>query len=69
MGFAPTAHRAVALCIAPPAADSRRLVDEVEIEFAQLFSAEAHLDIIFVDPHEEEDLMRVCRAFYTKGPS
>jgi len=66
VGFAPTAQRAVALCIAPAGAESRALVDGIELEFARLFAGDADLDIIFVDQQQEEDLMRVCQPFYPK---
>lgn len=66
IGFSPRSQPSVALCICPSAAELRDVVDEVQRSFARLFAEEVELDILFPTRAEEEDLRRVCRAFFEK---
>jgi hypothetical protein len=52
----------VALCVRGP--DDPSLVRKVGVRFAALFGREAHLDIIFVNDAQEEQLKQVCKPFY-----
>jgi hypothetical protein len=66
VGFGPGEPPQVALCLAPPAANGRGLLDHIGQVFAGQFAREAHLDIIFVNDEQETDLGRVCRPFYLR---
>lgn len=66
IGFSPRSQPSVGLCLCPSAAESRDVVDEVQSTFARLFAEDVELDILFPTQAEEEDLRRVCRAFFEK---
>lgn len=63
VGFAPDAAVSVALCIAPSSKDDQAIVQTVSRVFGAYFASEAHLDIVFLDAEQEEDLRRVCGSF------
>ena len=58
----PDLHEVV-LCI--QGAEDRRIVDAVGLEFRKRFNSEAHLDILFLEDSQEEELRRVAIPFYS----
>lgn len=64
VGFAPQVQKSVALCLMPRSAEERTIVDEVGALFSDMFSADTHLDILFLTDEEEVDLRRVCDPFF-----
>lgn len=60
--------RNVALCVTG-VPDSQRLdfVKAVGVLFADLFSLEQHLDVLFPTSPQKVHLQRVCRPFFTRG--
>jgi hypothetical protein len=55
----------VALCLATSSKDMT-LVDAIRKTFAELFSVNSHLDILFVAPSEAARVEQVCQPFYRK---
>ncbi len=64
VGFSPRSQPVVALCLFPPASESRDVVDDVQNTFACLFADGVELDILFLSQAEDEDLRRVCPTFF-----
>jgi hypothetical protein len=64
IGFSPAAEPSVALCLACKDADRSRIMDDVGQVFGLLFSSENHLDIVFLNEEQEDDLKRVCAPFF-----
>jgi hypothetical protein len=52
----------VAVCL--KGKESPGLVTEIGETFAALFTADQHLDIVFVTDAQERELARVCEPFY-----
>jgi hypothetical protein len=57
----PSAYE-VALCVR--GVEDPSLVRTVASQFAAVFGADKHLDIIFLTDAQEEELARVCGSFY-----
>lgn len=64
VGFAPNRNVGIALCLAPITGRDGAIVQAVGKVFAEQFSRETHLDIVFVSQDQEDDLRRVCSPFY-----
>jgi hypothetical protein len=64
VGFAPDAAVSVALCLAPKPPETASIVHAVSRLVHSSVPSGVFLDIIFVTPGQEDDLARVCRAFY-----
>ena len=60
VAFQPEVPSSVALCLRARAADDR-VVRQLYRRFAEQFSRDAFLDIMFLTPLQEQDLRRVCR--------
>lgn len=54
----------VALCIRSTAKNNGAVVANVGQRFAGLFSLACHMDIIFINAAQDEDLASVCAPFY-----
>jgi hypothetical protein len=57
----------VGLCIRSSVGKDDLLQNCLARVFAELFRAEEHLDILFMQDDQEAELRKVCRAFYEKG--
>jgi SseB protein C-terminal domain len=55
----------VALCVIGP--QDANLVERVASRFASMFGSNEHLDIMFLDDHQELRLQTVCTPFYASG--
>lgn len=67
VGFAPHTQTGVALCVAPAVSNAEAVVQHIGKVFADQFSRDAHLDVIFVNDEQEADLRRVCSPFYRRA--
>jgi hypothetical protein len=56
----------VALCIRSECEDNQDLRKAVGDIFADTFNTKEHLDIMFIEKKQEEELMRVCPVFYER---
>ena len=54
----------VALCLRTLSKTDGTLVERIGSIFASIFSAEEHLDIIFLVNEQESQLLAVCRPFF-----
>ena len=54
----------VVLALSSTSAPDRRLIDELRVPHAALFSRDCALDMMFLKPAEESDVEKVCRPFY-----
>jgi len=68
VGFAPQSRTSVALCLVPKSAESRAIIDDVNVAFSEMFSEESDLDILFLTGEQEIDLQRVCEPFFQSPP-
>lgn len=66
IGFGPNQRTGIALCLAPPSKQAALIVRRVAEVFSNLFSRDAHLDVIFVSDEQELDLRRVCTPFFRR---
>jgi hypothetical protein len=67
LGFQPHAEPSVGLCLVSLAGEAPALVASCAALFRGLFADGVPLDIVFLTREQEEDLVRVCRAFYTNA--
>ena len=44
------------------------LVETIHSLFASYFNRATHLDILFLNPKQEEQLAALCKPFYRRGP-
>ena len=58
----------VALCLRADGAEQTKLAKDVGRVFASIFSADVHLDTLFVDTSREKALLDVCKPFYPHSP-
>ena len=56
----------VCLCLSSSSGTDERLVEAIHSLFAQYFNRAAHLDIVFLNPKQEEQLAAVCKPFYRR---
>lgn len=56
----------VALCLKSQFGPDRGLAEKVGRVFQTIFNAKEHLDIIFLDSNQEEEVARVCKPFFCK---
>ena len=54
----------VALCMACPNGDSRSLVEAISAVFREMFGSHEHLDMLFLNEEQEEQIRSVCSPFY-----
>jgi 2,3-bisphosphoglycerate-independent phosphoglycerate mutase len=54
----------VGLCIIATRVHQEDIVVNVKEVFATLFDSHEHLDIVFLDSHQEDALARVCHPFF-----
>src|SRR5258708_37084240 len=66
-GEAATVHVALCLCTAGGAND--KLVEQIRRLFASAFSADMHLDILFIEQINEAALVDVCGPFFNANAS
>jgi hypothetical protein len=57
----------VALCIRMDKKDDIDLRKAIADIFAAIFNRKEHLDIIFIQSNQEEELRKVCRPFFEKN--
>lgn len=58
----------VCLCLSVAGRADEPLVEAIHSLFAQYFNRAAHLDILFLNPKQEEQVGTVCKPFYRRGP-
>jgi len=58
----------VCLCLSVSGGEEKPLVEAVHSLFAQQFNRAVHLDILFLNPKQEEQLTAVCKPFYRREP-
>ena len=58
----------VCLCLSVSGGDEKPLVEAVHSLFAQQFNRAVHLDILFLNPKQEEQLAAICKPFYRREP-
>jgi len=61
-----TAETSVALCLASATPTDARLLGEIRKVFANLFTSESHLDLLFVSSGDVARLERAAAPFYTR---
>ena len=66
VGFQPENKTSVAVCVISDG-DQQQIVNRIGVCFAQVFNKSVFLDILFPNQTQEDDLKRVCRAFYSKA--
>jgi hypothetical protein len=54
----------VALCLKTQFGPDRGLAEKIGTIFKTIFNAQAHLDIMFLNPHQEAEVARVCKTFF-----
>ncbi len=64
VSYGESSDQSVALCIRSTAGTDDRLRGRLASIFTAMFCADAHLDIIFIRDDQEQQLKRVCHAFY-----
>ncbi len=57
----------VALCLPDDTPNQPAVVRDAAAVFAELFSVDQHLDVVFVSAEDEKRLTRVCKPFFS-GP-
>jgi hypothetical protein len=55
----------VALCIALKNGYDQELVNPIALVFRKMFGIYEHLDILFIDEHQETDLRKTCCPFFS----
>jgi hypothetical protein len=63
-----TKDESVCLCLSVSTDADKPLVEAIGSLFAQHFNRAVHLDILFLNPKQEEQVAAVCKPFYRKGP-
>jgi len=58
----------VCLCLSVSSGGDKPLIEAIHSLFAQNFNRAVHLDILFLNPKQEEQLAAVCKPFYRRGP-
>lgn len=56
----------VVLGVVAPDRNHETVVAQVQKIFGSIFDSSQHLDILFLDPDGEADLLRVCRPFFER---
>jgi hypothetical protein len=56
----------VALCLRTQFGIDRGMVEKIGTIFATVFNSKEHLDIIFLNDHQEKDIVKVCQPFFEK---
>jgi hypothetical protein len=65
VAYGQTDREAVALCLrAETGSDDRLIAEEAVKIFASMFNVREQLDVLFLNPHEEIELAKVCRPFF-----
>jgi hypothetical protein len=62
--FGQSQNYQVVLCIRSKMGNNPLVVDALAQPFREMFNAATPLDIIFLNEAQEEDVKKVCRAFY-----
>jgi hypothetical protein len=62
-----TKGESVCLCLSVSTDADKPLVEAIGSLFAQHFNRAAHLDILFLNPKQEEQVAAVCKPFYRQG--
>jgi SseB protein C-terminal domain len=62
-----TKGESVCLCLSVSSGADKPLVETIHSLFAQQFNSAVHLDILFLNPKQEEQLTVVCKPFYRQG--
>jgi type III secretion system (T3SS) SseB-like protein len=60
----PNETRHVALCLAAERSDRERLVESIGRVFRRLFDNHTHMDIMFVNYEQEQQLEKKCTPFF-----
>lgn len=63
-GAAPGLNVALCLSLQDEAAEKQEIVQRASHDFAAMFGASQHMDIIFLTDQQEAALNKVCRPFY-----
>jgi hypothetical protein len=67
VGHPPDTKTTIALCIVSTQPGDESVVTRVGDIFARTFAKDAVLDVVFLEPDQETDLRKVCRAFYSRA--
>ena len=54
----------VALCIASSKGESRALIESLSAIFREMFGSQEHLDMLFLNEEQEQQIRSVCSPFY-----
>lgn len=57
----------VCLCLTVTDGDDKEVVEAIHCIFSRQFNREVHLDIVFLQPKQENELSAVCKPFYRLG--
>jgi hypothetical protein len=63
-----TKGESVCLCLLVSSGADEPLVEAIGSLFARHFNRAVHLDILFLNPKQEEQVAAVCEPFYRQGP-
>lgn len=56
----------IALCLVAPKANKEEIVQNIGRLFRNMFGADQHLDILFIDKKQEKDASKVCKSFFER---
>jgi hypothetical protein len=62
-------NTSVCLCMRVATAPDKLLVEAVHSLFAQGFNRAEHLDMVFLNAGQEQQLATVCKPFYQRNPT
>ena len=65
--FSGNGEMVVVLCLPDDTPTQAAVVRDAAAVFAELFSVDQHLDVVFVSAEDEKRLARVCKPFFS-GP-
>jgi len=57
------------LCMRVATAPDKLLVEAIDSLFAQSFNRAVHLDMVFLNAGQEQQLATVCKPFYQRSPT
>lgn len=57
----------VCLCLSVSSDADKPLVEAIHSLFAQQFDRTVHLDILFLNPKQEQQVAALCKPFYRRG--
>jgi hypothetical protein len=60
-------EESVCLCLSVSSGPDKPLVEAIHSWFAPQFNHTVHLDILFLNPRQEEQVAAVCKPFYRRA--